>query len=134
MGMFVNPDNGAFQKTLNSQIYVDKTGLIEYTNSVIITDNAFICNSRPRRFGKSITANMLTAYYSKGCNSEVMFSALEIGKSADFKRYLNQYDVIRFDVQWCMMDAGSPDKTVDYINRHIITEHYFTSFAIDDSA
>ena len=51
-----------------------------------------------------------------------MFSVLEIGKSADFKRYLNQYDVIRFDVQWCMMDAGSPDKTVDYINRHIIAE------------
>lgn len=122
MGMFVNPDNGAFQKTLNSQIYVDKTGLIEYTNSVISTDNAFICNSRPRRFGKSITANMLTAYYSKGCNSEEMFSTLEIGKSADFKQHLNQYDVIRFDVQWCMMDAGLPDKTVDYINRHIIAE------------
>ena len=122
MGMFVNPDNGAFQKTLNSQIYVDKTGLIEYTNSVISTDNAFICNSRPRRFGKSITANMLTAYYSKGCSSEEMFSSLKIGKNSDFKRYLNQYDVIRFDVQWCMMDAGSPEKTVAYINKNIIEE------------
>ena len=75
--MFVNPDNGAFQKTLNSQIYVDKTGLIEYTNSVISTDNAFICNSRPRRFGKSITANMLTArvVIQKKC-----FLCLKLGK------------------------------------------------------
>ena len=58
MGKFVNPGNTAFQIALNSQIYVDKTGLIEYTNRVMDTEQAWICNSRPRRFGKSITANM----------------------------------------------------------------------------
>ena len=55
MGRFVNPDNSAFQVALNSEIYIDKTGLIEYTNRVLNTTQAFICNSRPRRFGKSIT-------------------------------------------------------------------------------
>ena len=70
MGKFVNPDNTAFQVALNSEIYVDKTGLIEYTNRIMDTNQALICNSRPRRFGKSITANMLAAYYSRGCNSE----------------------------------------------------------------
>ena len=55
MGRFVNPDNRAFQAALNSKIYVDKTGLLEYTNSVLNSTNAYICNSRPRRFGKSIT-------------------------------------------------------------------------------
>lgn len=122
MGLFVNPDNSAFQMTLNSPIYVDKTELIEYTNSVLNTDNAFICSSRPRRFGKSITANMLTAYYSRGCKSEDMFLPLEISKNVDFRKHLNQYDVIRFDVQWCMMDAGSPEDTVKYINEHLISE------------
>ena len=73
MGRFVNPDNRAFQAALNSKIYVDKTGLLEYTNSVLNSTNAYICNSRPRRFGKSITANMLTAYYSKACDSSEMF-------------------------------------------------------------
>ena len=63
MGRFVNPDSSAFQVALNSRIYVDKTGLIEYTNSVLDTTNAYICNSRPRRFGKSYAANMLAAYY-----------------------------------------------------------------------
>ena len=122
MGLFVNPDNSAFQMTLNSPIYVDKTELIEYTNSVLNTDNAFICSSRPRRFGKSITANMLTAYYSRGCKSEDMFLPLEISKNVDFRKHLNQYDVIRFDVQWCMMDAGSPEDTIKYINEHLISE------------
>ena len=76
MGRFVNPGSGAFRAALNSKIYVDKTGLLEYTNSVLNSTNAYICNSRPRRFGKSITANMLTAYYSKGCNSSEMFEKL----------------------------------------------------------
>lgn len=106
MGMFVNPDNLAFQAALNAKIYVDKSGILNYTNSVLGSTDAFICNSRPRRFGKSVTANMLTAYYSKGCDSEEMFSRLEISQAEDFRKHLNQYDVIHFDVQWCMMDAG----------------------------
>ena len=61
MGMFVNPDNLAFQAALNARIYVDKSGILNYTNSVLGSTDAFICNSRPRRFGKSVTANMLTA-------------------------------------------------------------------------
>ena len=115
MGRFVNPDNRAFQAALNSKIYVDKTGLLEYTNSVLNSTNAYICNSRPRRFGKSITANMLTAYYSKACDSSEMFSNLEISNSPDFVEHLNKYDVIHFDVQWCMMAAGGPENIVSYI-------------------
>ena len=86
MGRFVNPDNSAFQVALNSQIYVDKTGMITYTNSVLNTSDAYICNSRPRRFGKSITANMLAAYYSRGCTSEKMFSELGIARNPDLKK------------------------------------------------
>ena len=99
MGRFVNPDNSAFQVALNSRIYMDKTGLIEYTNSVLDTTNAYICNSRPRRFGKSYAANMLAAYYSKGADSEQMFSGLQISRETDFKKHLNKYDVIRVTLE-----------------------------------
>ena len=122
MGMFVNPDNSAFQVALNSEIYVDKSGLIKYTNRVLNTLQGYICNSRPRRFGKSITANMLTAYYSRGCDSEAMFADLEISKSADFKKHLNQYDVIHLDIQWCMEPAGGADQVVPYISEKTIAE------------
>ena len=122
MGRFVNPDNRAFQAALNSKIYVDKTGLLEYTNSVLNSTNAYICNSRPRRFGKSITANMLTAYYSKACDSSEMFSNLEISKNSDCMEHLNKYDVIHFDVQWCMMAAGGPENIVSYITEQTIQE------------
>ncbi len=122
MGIFVNPDNSAFQVALNSDIYIDKSGLLEYTNKVMNTLQGYICNSRPRRFGKSITANMLSAYYSRGCDSEEMFSGLEISKTADFKKHLNKYDVLHFDIQWCMAPAGGSEKVVSYISENTITE------------
>lgn len=122
MGVFVNPDNSAFQVALNSEIYVDKSGLIKYTNRVLNTLQGYICNSRPRRFGKSITANMLTAYYSKGCDSKAMFSELEISKSADFEKHLNKYDVIHLDIQWCIEPAGGAEYIVPYISEKTIAE------------
>ena len=73
---FFNSKVNAFQDVLNSKIYIDKTGLLEYTNSVIDTTSKFICNSRPRRFGKSITADMMTAYYSRSLDTEEMFESL----------------------------------------------------------
>lgn len=122
MGQFVNPGNGAFQVALNSEIYVDKTGLLEYTNKVMDTTAKFICNSRPRRFGKTITADMLTAYYCRSCDSERMFSGLEISKSSEFKKYLNAYDVIYLDIQWCIESAGGAERVLSYISERTISE------------
>lgn len=122
MGRFVNPDSSAFQVALNSRIYVDKTGLIEYTNSVLDTTNAYICNSRPRRFGKSYAANMLAAYYSKGADSEKMFSGLKISRESDFKKHLNKYDVIHIDIQWFLANCDNTDKVVLFITESVLEE------------
>ena len=122
MGRFVNPDNSAFQVALNSKIYVDKTGLLEYTNSVLDTSDAYICNSRPRRFGKSYAANMLAAYYSKGADSEEMFSRLEISKNIDFKTHLNKYDVIHIDIQWFLANCDDIDHVVAFITKSVLDE------------
>ncbi|MEQ2562164.1 AAA family ATPase [Ventrimonas sp. CLA-AP-H27] len=107
---------------MNSEIYVDKTGLLTYTNKVMNTLQGYICNSRPRRFGKSIAANMLTAYYSRGCDSEAMFSGLTIGQAPDFKTHLNRYDVIHLDIQWCIEPAGGAEKVVSYITEKTVGE------------
>ena len=86
MGVFVNPDNSAFEVAINSEIYIDKTGLLEYTNKIMNTLQGYVCNSGPRRFGKSITANMLTAYYSKGCNSQDLFANLAISRNDEYRK------------------------------------------------
>lgn len=122
MGIFVNPDNRAFQVALNSEIYVDKTGLIEYTNHVIDTKQALLCNSRPRRFGKSTTADMLTAYYSCGCNSEQIFKETTISKTHTFQKHLNKYDVIRLDIQWFLVPSKPLDTIVQRIEESVMKE------------
>ena len=66
MGQYVNPGNDSFaSEIIYSQIYVDKTGMLEYLNQVINSEQRYVCVSRPRRFGKSITARMIAAYYGQ---------------------------------------------------------------------
>lgn len=84
MGIYLNPDNIDFQKAINSEIYVDKTELIKYTNKVINTEQQFVSVSRLRRFGKSMAANMLVACYSRGCDSKEMFSKYKIANDETF--------------------------------------------------
>lgn len=62
MGLYLNPGNEGFQNAVNSEIYIDKTGVIGFTNKYLGTEQSCICVSRPRRFGKSMTAAMLAAY------------------------------------------------------------------------
>lgn len=96
MGIYLNPGNRGFQMSLNSKIYIDKSKLISYTNSVIDTAQRFVCVSRPRRFGKSVTAEMLAAYYGKWVGSSRQFCNLPIAEDSAYQTHLNRYDVIFF--------------------------------------
>lgn len=97
-----------FEKALGSEIYVDKSLLIEAVSSKIRTGNSYICITRPRRFGKTINANMLGAYYTKGYDSACLFDQLSISKSACYREHMNQYHVIHIDF------SRIPDFCPDY--------------------
>ena len=122
MGIYLNPSNIDFQRAINSEIYVDKSQLIEYTNKKLFTEQQFICVSRPRRFGKSMAANMLTAYYSRGCNSEEMFSKLKISKADTFEKHLNRYNVIHINMVNFLERSKSIDDMLDYLRKRLIHE------------
>ena len=98
MGVFVNPDNSAFEVAINSEIYIDKTGLLEYLNESIGTPKNCIALSHARRFGKSHAAGMIDAYYSRGCDSSKLFDDTKIAECADYRKYMNQYNVIHLDI------------------------------------
>ena len=76
MGSYLNPGATSFRNSLRSEIYIDKSGLIEKTNKRMHTEQRYICVSRPRRFGKSMAANMLAAYYGREENTEELFDNL----------------------------------------------------------
>ena len=125
MGKYVNPDNKAFAIIASDESYVDKTGLIEFTNNRIGRIRPLICFSRPRRFGKSIAAHMLTAYYSKGCDSREIFSNLKIAGLPMFENELNRNTVIFLDVQWLKnvaLEQGRTDQIVSFMQAKVIEE------------
>ena len=122
MGIYLNPDAAKFQEVVNSDIYVDKTGLIKYTNSVLHTLQKYICISRPRRFGKSIAANMLAAYYSKGCDSRELFSSFEIAKDGSFEKYLNKYNTISVNMQEFLSRSQNIYEVIERMKKMVMRE------------
>ena len=96
MGTFINPGNDNFRISRNSEIYVDKSLLITQLNKVLNTESRFLCNSRPRRFGKSMAANMIATYYDESCDSRPLFEDLKIAKEPSFETHLNKYPIINF--------------------------------------
>ncbi|WP_044976633.1 AAA family ATPase [Ruminococcus sp. HUN007] len=122
MGIYLNPGNGLFEMSVNSDIYVDKSMLIDLTNSVIRTDERHICISRPRRFGKSMAANMLSAYYSRGCDSRELFRNLRISETENFEKHRNKYNVIRLDIRSYISANEDPLKIKENITEDILYE------------
>lgn len=122
MGNYLNPGNDMFYKMVHSEIYVDKTGLIQYCNRVINTMQRYICVSRPRRFGKSMAANMLAAYYSRECESEELFLKLDISGKKDFEKHLNQYDTIFLNMQEFLSRSENVEGLIERIRKLVIRE------------
>lgn len=122
MGNYVNPGNTAFKEAVHSRVYVDKSPLINYTNQVLGTNEKNICVSRPRRFGKSMAADMLVAYYSRGCNSQELFDGRKVQKDEFYEEHLNRHNVIRVDVQRFVEKEQDLDLFINEIEDRVAAE------------
>ena len=123
MALYLNVGNESFQESLNSIIYVDKSPLIEILNRSIKTKNKYFCLSRPRRFGKSVTAQMICSYYAKGQDCSPLFDDLEIASFDDYKKHLNQYDVISINISDEFSRASHNVKSMtDILTKSIVRE------------
>lgn len=127
----MNPPADGFAEILNYKKYIDKSGMLAYTNRVLGTPDKLICFSRPRRFGKSFAAKMVTAYYSKGADASALFAGLKIAKmDADpnskerpgYEDHLNKHDVISIDMTPFVSLAESTDKIVSNLQIDLIEE------------
>ena len=114
MGTYLNPGKGAFEEAFNSEIFVDKTEMIGYLNSVARTEQKYVCVSRPRRFGKTMATKMICAYYDREADSRSLFEKCKISKVTDnngqgWDEYLGKFNVIRL----VMTNFFNPKRTVD---------------------
>ena len=119
MGTYLNPGNQAFRQIAGPD-YVDKTGLIELINRRIDGDNNLVCISRPRRFGKSYAAKMLTAYYDCSCDSHELFDNKKIAEMVDYSDHINQYNVICIDVSGFISEAKLKNESLRVVPIQIV--------------
>ncbi|MCR4657369.1 MAG: ATP-binding protein, partial [Lachnospiraceae bacterium] len=121
MGSYVNPGSESMQSAVNSEIYVDKTGLLRILNNAIGTEKRYFAVSRARRFGKTMAAGMIDAYYSRGCDSKELFSPYEIAEDPDFEKYLNRFNVLHFDVSTYFNMAKDPEDIISMMDRTLLS-------------
>ena len=136
MGNILNPtrENSftSLAKFKDEGIFVDKTDFIEKMSAKINKDKRFIAVTRPRRFGKTVTADMLLTYYSKEFAGQNIFDNLKISNEKSYEEHLNKYDVIYIDMNSIdgLFDGYSNKKQkiesvndlVDYLEYSIINE------------
>ena len=99
MGRFVNPGNDIFRWDIDTDPYVDKSLMVLELNKLLNKRGRFICMSRARRFGKTMMTNLMSAYYSKNCDSREIFENLKLSKQEGWDMYLNSINVIQIDLQ-----------------------------------
>ena len=121
MGTYINRGNCEFSDIVNSE-YVDKTSLIPFINKTLNTESRYSCVTRCRRFGKSMAAKMLCAYYDKSCDSRELFRGLKVEQDKSFEKYLNKYSVIYLDVTSFTARPELGDRIVRMIQDEIIYE------------
>lgn len=121
MGLYLNPGNEGFRTTRRSE-YVDKSRLIGIVNRTLETRRKLTLVSRPRRFGKSIAAQMLCAYYDKSCDSAELFDDLEIAKDDTYLEHRNKYNVIYLDITNVLSEAVERKNLVPFIRQELKKE------------
>lgn len=94
MGTYLNPGKAAFEEAVNSEIFIDKTEMLGYLNSVVKTKQKYVSVSRPRRFGKTMAADMICAYYDREADSRELFEKRKVAQTAGWDEFLGKFDVI----------------------------------------
>ena len=121
MGIYLNPGSGGFESALNSSIYVDKTEMILYTNSVLKTNQKYMSVSRPRRFGKTYAADMLCAYYGKP-DSREHFERCRLSEHEGWDKYLGKFDVIRLVMTDFFKEGKSVEEGIKKLQSRVIKD------------
>ncbi|WP_027089548.1 AAA family ATPase [Thomasclavelia saccharogumia] len=122
MGIYLNPTNQNFYEAINKEIYVDKSLLIERIEHLKEKVNKYLCISRPRRFGKSTDANMLVAYYSKGCDSSQIFNDLKISQTELYQKHLNRHNVVYLNMQKFLSMTPTIKDMLELLSEEVIEE------------
>ena len=104
-----------FRIVVSTEPYVDKSMLINKIYPLIGKENRFMCITRPRRFGKTINAVMLGAYYTKGYDTHELFKDLKIAQTVSYEEHINKHHVIYIDFSRLPDPCNSYEEYISWI-------------------
>ncbi len=131
MGTYLNPGKASYEEAVNSEIYIDKTEMIQYLNSLVNTKQKYVSVSRPRRFGKTMAADMICAYYDRKADSHELFSKRKLSGTSPVKKgdneiawdgYLGRFDVLRLVMTDFMEDSDSVPDMLNYLTEEVVED------------
>ncbi|MCI7476974.1 MAG: AAA family ATPase, partial [Selenomonadales bacterium] len=122
MGMIINPGSDMYEQALATNTHVDKSGWLCYINTVISTQKKYVCVSRPRRFGKTMAANMISAYYDCTTNGPILFKDKKIMQDSSFEVHANKYNVLKINMIDFMTSASSIEEMITNLKEDIIDD------------
>ena len=122
MGVYLNPGAAMLRQGRNSQIYVDKSAMIARLNRLVNTERKYACVSRPRRFGKTMAANMVSAYYDRTVDGTAEFAGLAIAADPTFDKQRNRYDSVRINMQEFLSETHDIEALVGSLHQNVAPE------------
>ena len=122
VGIYLNPGAEKFRMALHSKIYVDKTAMLALLNEQLNTEGRYVCVSRPRRFGKSMAANMIAAYYDRTVDGAALFQGCQIAADAAFDAFRNRFDVLQLNMQEFLSRAKDMDSLLLRLRRIVLRD------------
>lgn len=99
MGMYLNSISPyyLYKSEFSRPYFVDKSEVLKELIPFVFQGNSYICVTRPRRFGKTVMANMIGAFFGKGEDASEIFDNLKISQEENYRNHLNQHNVIYID-------------------------------------
>lgn len=128
MGIYLNPGKQNYEISAKSEIFIDKTEMISYLNTLVNTNQRFVSVSRPRRFGKTMAADMICAYYGREADSRKLFEKLNIANhsagngNTSWDLYLGKFDVIWITLTDFMGDCDNTSEMLQYLTEEVTDE------------
>ena len=124
MGVYLNSKSAytLYKSETEKPYFVDKSKLLEELFPLVQTGNNHICITRPRRFGKTVMANMIAAFFSKANDAQDVFGPLQIAGTKNYEKYRNQFSVIHIPLNELGGRCTSYEQYIERIEKRLVRD------------
>lgn len=124
MGVYLNSTTAytLYKDEAAKPYFVDKTNMLGQLFPLIKEGSSYVCITRPRRFGKTVMANMIASFLTKGCNAADVFDTLNVSENEEYQEHLNQYNVIHISFNEIPRRCKTYEQYIERIEKILIKD------------